>query len=333
MVQEQVSGFYDDLFVETCGDWVVPYIGDLVGSTTLYEAVVGRRADVAHTIGYRRRKGMLPMLERLARDVTGWDVHVVPAFELLGWTQNDDHVRRAEPLALTLGGSRRHPGPSAWARLTCATATRWTASAGRSSDSAHGRRAPPRARRGPLRNPQRTRVPLAAGGVPTPAKRRGAGGSHRSEALDLLVARRPHAAVHRRRPVADTPGIAGEHNVPAPGRERWRSPRHPRTGTARTRASSSTAWTRRSVMCKDLSSLVGSACGQRRDRREARPASCSARACRRTTSHDVSYRYGFSARLGGGPYPRERRRDLPPGCAPTARRTWIRWRTRTVTAR
>ena len=30
VVQEQVSGFYDDLFVETCGDWVVPYIGDLV---------------------------------------------------------------------------------------------------------------------------------------------------------------------------------------------------------------------------------------------------------------------------------------------------------------
>jgi hypothetical protein len=33
-------------------------------------------------------------------------------------------------------------------------------------------------------------------------------------------------------------------------------------------------------------------------------------------TRDVSYRYGFSARLGGGPYPRERRRELSPGERP-----------------
>ncbi len=45
------------------------------------------RADVAKTIYYRRRKGTLPMLEELARDVTGWAAHAVEYFELLGWTQ------------------------------------------------------------------------------------------------------------------------------------------------------------------------------------------------------------------------------------------------------
>lgn len=104
LVEGQVAGLYDDLFIETCAEWVVPYIGDLVGSTALHEVAIGRRADVANTIHYRRRKGVVPMLERLARDVTGWDAHVVPGFELLAWTQNDDHARRGDPLASTLGG-------------------------------------------------------------------------------------------------------------------------------------------------------------------------------------------------------------------------------------
>src|SRR6185369_4819505 len=67
------------------------------------------RADVAKTIHYRRRKGTLPMLEELARDVTGWGAHAVEFFELLGWTQcvrnhlrmhslRTPDLRRAEPL-------------------------------------------------------------------------------------------------------------------------------------------------------------------------------------------------------------------------------------------
>jgi hypothetical protein len=51
------------------------------------------RADVAKTIYYRRRKGTLPMLEELARDVTGWAAHAVEFFRLLEWTQNLNHLR------------------------------------------------------------------------------------------------------------------------------------------------------------------------------------------------------------------------------------------------
>ena len=96
IVKRDMDGLWDDLFIETCAEWVIPYIGDLVGNLALHEidlATSARRADVAKTIYYRRRKGVLPMLEELARDVTGWGTHAVAAFENLGWTQNVNHVR------------------------------------------------------------------------------------------------------------------------------------------------------------------------------------------------------------------------------------------------
>ncbi len=93
ILRYDMDGLYDDLFIETCRDWVVPYIGDLVGNNPIHEIKVGRRADVAKTISYRRRKGVLPMLEELARDVTGWKAHAVAAFELVGWSQNVNHLR------------------------------------------------------------------------------------------------------------------------------------------------------------------------------------------------------------------------------------------------
>lgn len=84
---------YEDWFIETCADWVVPYIGDLVGHKPLHEIAQLRWTDVAKTIHYRRRKGTAAMLEEMARDVTGWGAHVVEFFELLGWTQNPNHLR------------------------------------------------------------------------------------------------------------------------------------------------------------------------------------------------------------------------------------------------
>ena len=94
LLREDLDGMWDDLFVETAAEWVVPYIGDLVANTPLYEVPgVGRRADVAETIHWRRRKGTLAMLGDLARGVTGWGVNAVAMFELLGWNQNLNHLR------------------------------------------------------------------------------------------------------------------------------------------------------------------------------------------------------------------------------------------------
>ncbi len=96
IVEEDLAQLYDDLFIETCAQWVVPYIGDLIGYRQLYGVapqVRSPRAEVANTIGYRRRKGTAVMLEQLARDVTGWNARTVEFFQLLATTQYMNHLR------------------------------------------------------------------------------------------------------------------------------------------------------------------------------------------------------------------------------------------------
>ena len=112
LMEENIEQSYDDLFIETCVDWLTPYIGDVIGYQSLHGMVphvASPRAEVAHTIALRRRKGTAVVLEQLARDVTGWNARAVEFFKDLGWTQymnhdrNDVHyspdLRTAEPLA------------------------------------------------------------------------------------------------------------------------------------------------------------------------------------------------------------------------------------------
>jgi hypothetical protein len=91
-----ISGLYDNWFIETAAEWVVPYIGDLLGVGGLHSSVSSEfslRAYVANTLAYRRRKGTATMLEQLAHDITGWNAHVVEYFERLETTQYLNHVR------------------------------------------------------------------------------------------------------------------------------------------------------------------------------------------------------------------------------------------------
>ncbi|HTW47747.1 MAG TPA: hypothetical protein VMD92_07355 [Acidobacteriaceae bacterium] len=90
ILEDNIAQLYDDLFIETCAPWVVPYIGDLIGYQQINgiaSAVDSPRAEVANTIGFRRRKGTVPVLEQLARDATGWGAHAVEFFEVLATTQ------------------------------------------------------------------------------------------------------------------------------------------------------------------------------------------------------------------------------------------------------
>lgn len=92
-VYHDIEDLWDDFFVETCADWVVPYLGDLVANRALHEVGQRGRADVFKTIRYRRRKGTVANLEEVARDVTRWGVAVVPFFESLEWSQHTNHLR------------------------------------------------------------------------------------------------------------------------------------------------------------------------------------------------------------------------------------------------
>ena len=93
IIKDDIRHLYENFFIDTCDDWIIPYIGDLIGVTPLHEVTQSNRVDVAKTIYYRRRKGTLPMLEELADDVTGWNCHAIPFFSLLLWTQNLNHQR------------------------------------------------------------------------------------------------------------------------------------------------------------------------------------------------------------------------------------------------
>jgi hypothetical protein len=108
IIEENIEQSYDDLFVETCANWLTPYIGDLIGYQSLYgnvPEVASPRAEVAHTIALRRRKGTVVVLEQLARDVTGWPATAVEYFQQLGCTQYSNHPR---PQALYSPDFRHH---------------------------------------------------------------------------------------------------------------------------------------------------------------------------------------------------------------------------------
>ncbi|MGY1455170.1 hypothetical protein [Streptomyces sp. SS8] len=100
LVRTGVEQAYDDWFVETAADWVLPYLGDLVGYRPLpgYERVLATglrdgspdhvsrqrlarvlapRRDVASTVANRRRKGTPHLLEELARSAADWPARVV----------------------------------------------------------------------------------------------------------------------------------------------------------------------------------------------------------------------------------------------------------------
>jgi len=93
VVERDILGLYENLFIETSDAWAVPYLGDLLGVRGAHEIGFTRRAEVADTLRFRRRKGTAAVLEDLARAVTGWPARVVEFFELLATTQHLNHLR------------------------------------------------------------------------------------------------------------------------------------------------------------------------------------------------------------------------------------------------
>jgi len=96
VVEDDIRKLYDNWFIETCEEWSVPYLGDLIGVdgiTGSPKAGLSRRAEVANTLSYRQRKGTAAVLEQLARDLTGWPARAVEFFDRLATTQHLNHVR------------------------------------------------------------------------------------------------------------------------------------------------------------------------------------------------------------------------------------------------
>ena len=57
-IRQDLDALWDNFFIETCDDWVVPYIGALVGTNLLAHPVgQSNRLDVWNTVIWRRSKG------------------------------------------------------------------------------------------------------------------------------------------------------------------------------------------------------------------------------------------------------------------------------------
>lgn len=98
VMEQDITTLYDDWFIETCSEWLVPYIGEQLGVRHLREGLdenlpFSRRAIVANTLAYRRRKGTPSVLEQLAYDTSGYRAHVLEFFSRLDTTQHVNHVR------------------------------------------------------------------------------------------------------------------------------------------------------------------------------------------------------------------------------------------------
>src|SRR5205085_6851118 len=108
-VEADIDRQYANWFIETCDDWVVPYIGDLVGyrpvaatgrarsgdgaEAHMLNAAITPRAEIANILAFRRRKGTLALLEDLAFSVADWPARAVEFYTLLARTQHVNHFR------------------------------------------------------------------------------------------------------------------------------------------------------------------------------------------------------------------------------------------------
>ena len=124
-LQDDIERLYDNWFIETSEDWVVPYIGDLVGFRRTSaagepgDAVTARgrllnrflypRREIANLVRRRRRKGTLSVLEDMAQDVSGWPARAVEFSRLVHFFQNVKHPQPTMGTTFSIRDAASHP--------------------------------------------------------------------------------------------------------------------------------------------------------------------------------------------------------------------------------
>jgi hypothetical protein len=128
ILRRSIDRLWEDQSIETCDDWVIPYIADLLATNLVASLDArGQRLDVAKTVYYRRRKGTVGILEEIAADITGWDARVVEFFRRLARPRHGLDPAIGLPLppdfpdplqeAQGLIGARTHTAIGGWADL------------------------------------------------------------------------------------------------------------------------------------------------------------------------------------------------------------------------
>lgn len=114
-LETDIAQLYNDWFIETCQDWLVPYFADLAG-VALGPAIgapatgapdpldaASRRSQVANAIRDRRAKGTLAAIERFATDVTGWPCRATEFAWLVSVTQSVLHPDLSRGTTMAIG--------------------------------------------------------------------------------------------------------------------------------------------------------------------------------------------------------------------------------------
>lgn len=99
LIEDDIGNLYDNWLSEACDERVVPYLRDLLAVRDLNPASPQTRgqepqADGANPLADQQPQGTTPVLEQLARNITGWGARAVETRHLLATTQNINHVRR-----------------------------------------------------------------------------------------------------------------------------------------------------------------------------------------------------------------------------------------------
>jgi hypothetical protein len=120
-IARDLQRMYDGWFIETCDEWLIPYIGDLVGVEPAHVAlgtagiegnqclrqVLSARAAVANAIADRRRKGSLWVLEEISRDTVHWPARAVEFYRRVVVASHLDHIQPARTATADLHSARR----------------------------------------------------------------------------------------------------------------------------------------------------------------------------------------------------------------------------------
>jgi hypothetical protein len=70
LVRQNIEELHADLFIDTGHDHIIPLLADMVGTTLVFPDADANRRDVRGTVGWRRRKGSLRMLQEMGEELT-----------------------------------------------------------------------------------------------------------------------------------------------------------------------------------------------------------------------------------------------------------------------
>ncbi len=122
LLEREIDALWQDLFVDSCRDEALPYIGGLLGLPP-----DATRLEIAHSIALRRRKGTPAALEDFAEVLTGWTARVVEGWQVTAWCQRLGHPPPPRPTTIRLAGPdlARVGTPFERARRTVDLRRRW----------------------------------------------------------------------------------------------------------------------------------------------------------------------------------------------------------------